>query len=213
MDDQQHAISALLRTTAIVEAPTERGIDTPSMWLWGIALLATLNPLWVALGVPRGPRRSQRATTAAVGGAIGALVVLVGAALSGPILDALDVSEPALRLAVAIVAAVAGLIRLARRSPPTDGATGWLGGALVPVAVPLVAAPALIMLGLSAGADLGVLFVAGCLAIGVGLATAAVAGVPDEGPWPTATRWAQRVITAVAVVACVLLVIDAVFAI
>lgn len=213
MDDQQHAISALLRTVDIVEAPTARGHDAPSMWLWGLALVAALNPLLVGLAVPRRERRADRATTAAVGGAIGALVVLVAAALSGPILDALDVSRPALRLAVGIVGAVAGLIRLARRAPAPETATGWLGGALVPVAVPLVASAPLVVLGLSAGADLGVLFVAGCLAIGVGLLTATVAAIPDAGPWPVAARWGQRLVTVVGVVMCVLLVIDAVFAI
>jgi hypothetical protein len=213
MDDQQHAISALLRTVAIVDAPTARGHDAPSMWLWGLALVAMLNPLLVGLAVPRGDRRADRATTAAVGGVIGALVVLVAAALSGPILDALDVSRPALRLAVGIVGAVAGLIRLARRVPVPEAATGWLGGALVPVAVPLVASAPLVMLGLGAGADLGVVFVAGCLAIGVGLLTATVAAVPADGPWTVTARWGQRVVTVVGVVMCVLLVIDAVFAI
>jgi small neutral amino acid transporter SnatA (MarC family) len=213
MDDQQHAVSALLRTVAIVEAPTSRGHDAPSMWLWGLALVATLNPLLVALGVPRRERRSDRATTAAVGGAIGAVVVLVAAVLSGPILDGLDVSRPALRLGVGIVGAVAGLIRLARRTPSPDAGTGWLGGALVPVAVPLVASSTLVVLGLSAGADLGVLFVAGCLAIGVGSLTVTTAALPDSGPWPVAASWAQRLITVVGIVACVLLVIDAVFAV
>ena len=83
----------------------------------------------------------------------------LAAAVSGPVLDALDVSRPAVRLAVGIVGAVAGLVRLARRAPAPEPGGGWLGGALVPVAVPLVAAPALVVLGLSAGADLGVLFV------------------------------------------------------
>jgi small neutral amino acid transporter SnatA (MarC family) len=213
MDDQQHAISALLRTTAIVEAPDERGHDAPSMWLWGIVLVATLNPLFVALGVPRRDRRGEGATTAAVGAAIGAAAVVLAAALSGPILDALDVSRPSLRLAVGIVGAVAGIIRLARRPPIAESPTGWLGGALVPVAVPLVASPALIALGLSAGADLGVLFVVGCLALGVGLLTAVVAGAPSSGPWVAVVRWAQRLVTVAAIVTCVLLVVDAVFAI
>jgi small neutral amino acid transporter SnatA (MarC family) len=183
------------------------------MWLWGLALVAALNPLLVGLAAPRRERRSDRATTAAVGGAIGAVVVLVAAIVSGPILDALDVSRPALRLAVGIVGAVAGLIRLARRAPQPAAPAGWFGGALVPVAVPLVASSTLIVLGLSAGADLGVLFVAGCLAIGVGVVTAAAAAMPDEGPGHVAASWARRLVTVIGIVACVLLVIDAVFAV
>ena len=180
MDDQQHAISALLRTVAIVEAPTARGHDAPSGWLWALALIATCNPLFVGRAVPRRERRADRATLAAVGGALGALIVVVAAALSGPLLDVLDVSPPSLRLAVGIVGAVAGLVRLVRRPlGPQDGRPG-LSAALVPVAVPLVAAPALVMLGLGAGADLGVLFVAGCLALSVGAITALATAPADR---------------------------------
>ncbi len=213
MDDQQHAISALLRTVAIVEAPTARGHDAPSGWLWALALIATCNPLFVGRAVPRRERRADRATIAAVGGALGALIVVVAAALSGPLLDVLDVSPPSLRLAVGIVGAVAGLVRLVRRPlGPQDGRPG-LSAALVPVAVPLVAAPALVMLGLGAGVDLGVLFVAGCLALTVGAITALATAPAESGPWSVVSVWGQRLVAAAAVVACVLLVVDAVFAI
>ena len=58
-------------------------------------------------------------------------------------------------LAIAVVAAAVMVIRLARRSPARqDGLDGW-HAALVPVAVPLTATPALLLLGLSAGADPG----------------------------------------------------------
>ena len=125
----------------------------------------------------------------------------------------LDVSPPSLRLAVGIVGAVAGLVRLVRRPiGPQDGRPG-LSAALVPVAVPLVAAPALVMLGLGAGADLGVLFVAGCLALTVGAITALATAPAESGPWSVVSVWGQRLVAAAAVVACVLLVVDAVFAI
>ena len=67
MDDQQHAISALLRTVAIVEAAPSTDDDTaPSAWLWLVALVATLNPAYAAIGTPRrrepaGAPRSGRA--------------------------------------------------------------------------------------------------------------------------------------------------------
>ena len=56
MDDQQHAISALLRTVAVVEAPSRRrrDDDAPSAWLWLLALVAAVNPVIVAFGVPTG---------------------------------------------------------------------------------------------------------------------------------------------------------------
>jgi len=56
MDDQQHAISALLRAEAIAEAgvPAGRG-PVPPAWLWVLALVAALNPARaaaVARGLP-----------------------------------------------------------------------------------------------------------------------------------------------------------------
>ena len=57
MDDQQHAISALLRTVAVVDNVADDGDDAPSWWLWMLALVAAINPLLVAFGVPRGPPR------------------------------------------------------------------------------------------------------------------------------------------------------------
>ena len=127
-------------------------------------------------------------------------------------LDLLDVSRPALRLAAGLVGAVAGLLRFARRPPRAERGTGGAVDALVPVAVPLVAAPAVVVLGLSAGADLGVLFVFGCLALGVGILTATTAGAEEQGAVHrgrvgAAARHRGRP------AACVLLVVDAVFAI
>ncbi|MET0459381.1 MAG: MarC family protein [Ilumatobacteraceae bacterium] len=213
MDDQQHAVSALLGTVAIVEAGPASGQEEPNRWLWALALIATLNPVFVAIGLPRRSRPAERATLAVTGGIIGALIVLLAAALSGPLLDALDVSVGAARLAVGIVGAVAAIVRLARRPPgPQSGLDGWRA-ALVPVAVPLVAAPALILLGLGAGADLGTAFVAACLVVGIGLLAALAAAVPERGPWLTVARWAHRLICAIAAVACVLLVVSGVFAI
>ena len=56
MDDQQHATSALLGTLAVVEAGPGTGHDEPNRWLWALALLATLNPLFVGPG-PAAPAR------------------------------------------------------------------------------------------------------------------------------------------------------------
>ncbi len=137
-------------------------------------------------------------------------MVVVAALLGEPLFDLLDVSRPAGRLAVGIVAAATALVRVFRHAPqPQDGLSGWRA-ALVPVAVPLTATPALVLLGLSAGADIGAVFVAGVLAIGVGLTTAATAFVPADGPGRIVATWAHRLVCGLAVVACVLLVIDGV---
>ncbi|MCX7622126.1 MAG: hypothetical protein N2037_15005, partial [Acidimicrobiales bacterium] len=77
----------------------------------------------------------------------------------------LDVSGPAARIAAGIVVGVAALADLFRRPPsPEPAQPGW-GAALVPVAVPLVARPALLVLAVSAGADRGAgVVIAGLLA-------------------------------------------------
>ena len=213
MDDQQHAISALLRTKAIVQTDgsdsTEH--DPPSNWLWAIVLIATFNPLLVRLALPSRQNRSERMKLAALGGVIGSAIVVLAAALSGPILDLLDVNRPSARIAVGVVGAAAGLVRMFRKLPSTQNAPSGLRAAVVPVAIPYVATPALILLGLSAGADLGVGFVVITLAAAVVALIALVAwntDAPTSGP---VARWAARLLAMVAVASCVLLVVNGVF--
>jgi small neutral amino acid transporter SnatA (MarC family) len=210
MDDQQHALAALLRTIPIVEAgeasssgslspPSD---DAPSGWLWALAMVVALNPARAAFGVPR-TGRSQRDVVgvAAVGGLIGALAVCAAAAAADPLLDALDVSEPAFRLAAGIVACVAGAADLFERPPPTEPALAGWRAALVPVAIPLVARPALVVLALGAGADRGALVSVGAMAVGIALLTGLVARWPTEGPGGRILLWAGRLLAA-ALVAC-----------
>jgi small neutral amino acid transporter SnatA (MarC family) len=209
MDDQQHATSALLRTEAIVELTPSNGHPAPSAWLWALALLAVLDPLFVGMAVPSRPDRGDRATLAALGGISGGAIVVLAAALGQPLFDLLDVSRPAGRLAVGIVAGVMALVRLVRRAPRPQPRPSGLVAALVPVAIPLVAAPALVLLALSAGADRGAGFVAVVAAIGVALSVAATLA-PAEGTWRTVAGWGSRLIAAAAVAACALLVVNAV---
>ena len=216
MDDQQHALAGLLRTIPIVEAgeganPSDSGDDGPSGWLWAAALLLALNPARAAFGIPRAGR-SPRAVVgvAALGGVIGGLGVCAAAALGGPLLDAMDVSEPSFRVAAGIVAGLAGAIDLFRRPPPPEPALEGWRAALVPVAVPVVARPALLVLALSAGADSGVLVSAGAMALGAALLTGLAAGWPTEGPRGRLLRWGARLL-ALALVACgVILTLDGV---
>jgi small neutral amino acid transporter SnatA (MarC family) len=225
MDDQQHALSALLRTVAIVEAadggdaagragsvvPSQ---PAPSAWLWLIALVAVANAGRVALGVPRRDRPPRDiALVAALGGAAGGLAVYLISLASGPLLDALDVSAPAFRIAAGAVGAVAGAVAFVRPAPSPEPALPGRGAALVPVAVPLVAGPALVFLALSAHADRGSGVVAVALALTVGLLTVVAARVGLDGVSGRALRWATRATAAAAVVAAVLLVVDGVFAV
>jgi small neutral amino acid transporter SnatA (MarC family) len=213
MDDQQHALAGLLRTIPIVRAEERSGSsdDPPSGWLWFAALLVALNPARAAFAVPRAGR-SPRAVAglAAVGGAIGGLAVCAVAAVGEPLLDALDVSEPSFRVAAGIVAVLAGATDLFRRAPAPEPALAGRRAALIPVALPVVARPALVVMALGAGADQGVLVSAAAMATGTALLTALAAGWPTEGPGVRGLRWAGRLLAAGLVACGVILAIDGV---
>ena len=201
MDDQQHALAGLLRTIPIVEAgdAPDPGDDGPSGWLWAAVLVLALNPARAAFGVPRAGRAAVG--VAAVGGAIGGLAVCIAAVIGSPLLDALDVSEPSFRLAAGLLAVLAGAADLFRRPPAAEPALSGWGAVLVPVAIPVVARPALLVLALGAGADRGLPVAAAAMAIGVALLSALVARWPTEGPAGRALRWVGRLMAA-ALVAC-----------
>jgi small neutral amino acid transporter SnatA (MarC family) len=213
MDDQQHALAGLLRTIPIVEAieAPSPGDDAPSVWLWALALLLALNPARAAFGVPRAGRSPRAvAGVAAAGGAIGAIAACAAAALGDPLLEALDVSEPSFRIAAGIVAGLAGAADVFRRPPaPEPALAGWRA-ALIPVAVPLVARPALLVLALSAGADRGVLPSAGAMVVAIALLTALATGWSTERVGGRVLRWAGRVLAAALLACGVVLAVDGV---
>lgn len=230
MDDQQHALSALLRTIPIAEAaeaadaaggapaPSSPGATPPSAWLWLGALVAGVNAPRAALAVPRAGRsRSGAARLAALGGLGAGVTVVVVAASSGPLLDVVDVNPPALRIAAGVVAVAMGLLDLIRRAPaPEPSLPGWRA-AIVPVAVPTLARAPLLVLALSAGADRGVALVAAAMAVGVGALTGLAALASPEADTPgeraasrTWLSWAGALLGASLVVAAAALVVDGV---
>jgi small neutral amino acid transporter SnatA (MarC family) len=216
MDDQQHALAGLLRTIPIVQAassaaPSDSDDDAPSGWLWAAALLLALNPARAAFGIPRAGRSPREvASLAAIGGAIGGLAVCAAAAVGDVLLDALDVSAPAFRTAAGIVAGLAGAADLLRRPPSPEPALAGRRAALVPVAIPIMARPALLVMALGAGADHGVLVSVAAMAVGVALATGLAAACPTEGPGGRVLRWAGRLLAAALVACGVLLGVDGV---
>jgi len=216
MDDQQHALAGLLRTIPIVEAQgtspassSESEDDAPSGWLWAAVLLLLLNPARAAFAVPRTGRSPREiAGVAALGGAIGGLAVCAAAALGEPVLDALDVSDPSFRTAAGILAGIVGAIDLFRRPPSPEPALPGRRAALVPVAIPAVARPALVVVALGAGAEQGVLVCAAAIATGVALLVGLVATGPAEGARGRALRWAARLLAAALVAGGVILTVD-----
>jgi small neutral amino acid transporter SnatA (MarC family) len=210
MDDQQHALAGLLRTIPIAGAADSSGHDDePSAWLWAAALLLALNPARAVFGVPRSGRPPRTVVgMTALGGALGASAVCLAAIAGDPLLDALDVSEPSFRTAAGVVAMLAGAADLFCRPPSPEPALAGRRAALMPVAVPLVARPALLLLALGAGADEGVLVSAGAMAVGVAVLTALAAWGTLDGPEGRMLRWAGRLL-ATGLVACgVVLAID-----
>jgi small neutral amino acid transporter SnatA (MarC family) len=211
MDDQQHALSGLLRTIPIAQAegPADTDGDPPSAWLWAAALLLALNPARAAFAVPRAGRSPREALgLAALGGALGGVAVCVVAAAGDPLLDALDVSEPSFRLAAGIVAAVAAIADLFRRPPsPEPALPGWRA-ALIPVAIPAVARPALLVMAVGAGADRSVLVTVAAMVAAVALLAGLTAWCPADGPRGRALGWARRLLAAGLLACGVLLAID-----
>jgi small neutral amino acid transporter SnatA (MarC family) len=219
MDDQQHALAGLLRTIPIIEAQAGSDVgdlpdpdnDAPSEWVWAAALVLALNPARAAFGVPRNGRSPREAiAVAALGGTIGGVGVCVVAALADPLFDAIDVSDPSFRVAAGIVAGIAGIADLFRRPPPPEPSLPGWRAALVPVAVPVAARPALVVLALGAGADQGVLVSAAAIAFGVALLVGLVARVPTGGAAGRALRWAGRALAAGLVACGVILTVDGV---
>lgn len=215
MDDQQHAVSALMMTIPILEVSPDTipdSIHPAPMWLlWLLVVVAAVNPVRVALGAPGGPLRTR---VVAAGAAVGGLGLLVVGALSGPLLDALDVSRPAMRLAGASLCLLSAAIDLARPRPDGDGALTGARAALVPIAVPLVFRPAVAIAGLSVVADhsLGFYAVVVLVVVVTSAAASLLPPVSDAGTARGRVVLAViRLLAAVAFAGSALLIADSVF--
>lgn len=144
MDDQQHAISALLAAEPVLAASEPADAvgggeqRHPAFWL-GLLGLVAAHPLR--------PGRRLHPLVVLAGAAVAAALV----AGSGPLLDALDVSPGSARAAAGASMAVAAVATVARPSTRS----GVVAGSLVVVALALGAddgARALAAVGLGAGA-------------------------------------------------------------
>jgi small neutral amino acid transporter SnatA (MarC family) len=211
MDDQQHALSALLLTIPILEAtPAADGHTSPSVWLWLLVVVGVLNPIRAARAVPTGSRRG-RVEVALAGGLAGAAILLAVAATSGWLIDVADTSRPAMRVAAAALCLLTAAVDLVRgRAAPTPALDGR-AAAIVPVAIPFVARPAVVFAGLAVVADHGLARYALSLGLGLAILVAVSATANRDGAAGLVTTWISRLLSAAAVVASILLGVHAVF--
>ncbi|HEX7097507.1 MAG TPA: hypothetical protein VF183_16605, partial [Acidimicrobiales bacterium] len=113
---------------------------------------------------------------------LGALVVL--AAVATPLLDALDVSAPNLRIGAGLVLAVVAAHDVVWRPPESGAALAGLRAGIVPVLFPVLLRPEVALLAIAIGADHGVAFtlLSGALAMAVVVAWHAVATPRADRP-------------------------------
>ena len=215
MDDQQHAVSALMLTIPILEATPDTipdSIHPAPMWLlWMIVVVGAVNPVRLALG---SPARADRSRLVAAGTLVGGVGLLVVGALSGPVLDLLDVSRPSMRLAGASLCLLSAGVDFARPRPDGDGALDGSRAALLPIAVPLMFRPAVAIAGLSVVADHSLAFYALTLSVVV-IASSAASLLPtpsaDRTTTPPLVVGGARVLAALAFAGSALLIAHAVF--
>jgi small neutral amino acid transporter SnatA (MarC family) len=162
-----------------------------------LELLAAVNPPAVAVALwPR-----EHRSTAALAAGLTWLLGVAAAALSGPILDALDVSAATFRVATGIVIGLAAARWLFFGASAADVDTaprGWRRVA-IPLLIPTLVSPQLAMAAISNGADEGVLVVAWTAAVSLALAwLAATVAKRRRTPWSAATRFVGALGIAVA---------------
>lgn len=126
-----------------------------------LAMAAAVNP--PAAGLAAG--RQLPARLAAAAAAIAAGLLLVAAALAHPALDALSVSPESFRVATGVVMIIAGAqVTLFARRSPDPGSGAWM--ALHPLAIPAIAGPAAVTLGINVSANHGFVLAAVAAAVG-----------------------------------------------
>jgi small neutral amino acid transporter SnatA (MarC family) len=212
MDDQQHALSALLAATSrradIDQIPRRSPVPTAA-WLVVVAAAAALNPARLAVRGPR--RRAVRAT----GAGSAAVVLGVLAAVGGPVLRALDVSTGTAVVGAGAAVAVLGLLTTLRSATtPIPGVGGWRD-AVVPAALPLTLRPDLILLALACGAGgRGWVLLAGVVAaIMVGVVLPGTGESPENLRTKTLWTWGVRLGAVVALATGIALIVDGVYAV
>jgi small neutral amino acid transporter SnatA (MarC family) len=175
--------------------------------LLAVTALAAVNPPRIRLGVPESEDLRARAAALLPGALIGLAAAVGLAVLSGPLLDALEITPETFRIAAGLVAAVAGIRSLVWTRPAGEPQFEDWRAALWPVAFPRVLTPEVAAFALTAGSLEGVLPTAGGLAVALG-ALAGLGEVRRTERTDGFLRWLGAVLAMILVAAAVFLMID-----
>jgi small neutral amino acid transporter SnatA (MarC family) len=181
-----------------------------SLLLLVVAAVAVVNAPRAWSAVPGG----EPALIGALGAALALAPLVVVAAFAHPIVDALELTPPTLRMAAGTVLAVQGVVTMVARSPAAEPRLAGRRAALVPMAFPVLITPGLGLLAVSGSLDRSAPTTAVVLAAALATvpALAAARGPTDPPAAPErAIRAAAALLAAAAVVAGLGLVANGLF--
>ncbi|NQV05606.1 hypothetical protein HQ535_03575 [bacterium] len=175
--------------------------------LLAIAWQAVVNAPRTRLGVPEGSDHRARFAIVATGGvlALGAFWLLAG--VSGPLLEALEITPETFRIAAGLVVVVGGVRSFVKEIPHEEPVPEGPIAALWPVAFPRLITPSAFLLAISAGSTEGV--VATMVAVVAAVAIlVALFPVRTDGLAGRVLVAVGRIVAVLAVVAGIFLMVD-----
>ncbi len=172
-----------------------------------VTALAVVNPARTRLGMPEGGDGTSRPGPAGIGSLIAVAAVAGLAAVSGPMLDALEITPETFRIAAGFVLLVAGVRSLVWPRPAEEPVLEGWRAALWPVAFPRLITPEAAALAVSAGSSEGVVAAGAALAAGIAV-TWALAPLRRGEVADAVLRWAGTLTSVVIVLAGTFLMID-----
>ena len=179
--------------------------------LLAVTFVAVVNPLRTRLGLPEEGGR-VRAVPLLSGSAVafGAIVLL--AWVSGPLLDALDITPEYSLTAAGVVAIAGGLFVFFFPTPYDEPVPEGPGSLVWPVAFPRLFSPEMAMLALAIASTQGVADVAWPTALGIGLTVLlGLIAVGDAGRG--VLRWSGRILATAVVFGGIWLIIEGIRAV